>query len=272
MIFSLPDFEDNLAKLRLKEKPNSLYKNFPHRTKELKGGDFSLSEEVDSDSGYSSPLHRRNMVSNGTEPLDPQQIETNSLVVTGSIQTSQNTVPQSRLSYAAIAQKAPVARHVVSHTSPVKNEEVKNSAKVKTKNRTGTKSDKGSCENIVASKSGNLERTRNDSKSETGLNGEEKQKKKRKRVRKRRKKGETTGESESAGGSSKPPGQDDGTPDVVAMENVLHFEDEEEFPDLVSTNPSTRESTSGFTPMSFSDILKTVSPLHVSVTVSLIYL
>ncbi|CAH1790315.1 unnamed protein product [Owenia fusiformis] len=79
------DFSDEIASLTLVERPNSLYRSRrvrPRRKSAAHAAQYDLnsttdSEEVDSDSGYSSPLHRRNQVSNGTTtsltytPSDP---------------------------------------------------------------------------------------------------------------------------------------------------------------------------------------------------------
>lgn len=62
-----------MAKCTLADRPNALYRKankcnsgwFPYKTQEHS----TESEEVDSDSGYSSPLHHRNRTSNGTDPV-----------------------------------------------------------------------------------------------------------------------------------------------------------------------------------------------------------
>jgi hypothetical protein len=63
------DFSDEIANQTLAERPNSLYKKGRRQAWWQQYQDTSTeSEEVDSDSGYSSPLHRRNQASNGTHP------------------------------------------------------------------------------------------------------------------------------------------------------------------------------------------------------------
>lgn len=70
---SLADFADEIANLTLLEKPNGLYKkdkthNWLQQYCQQDVGSTTEEEEVDSDSGYSSPLHRRNLASSGTQP------------------------------------------------------------------------------------------------------------------------------------------------------------------------------------------------------------
>ena len=67
------DFSDEIANLTLLEKPNGLYKkdktrNWLQQYCQPDPESTTESEEIDSDSGYSSPLHRRNLASNGTQP------------------------------------------------------------------------------------------------------------------------------------------------------------------------------------------------------------
>ena len=67
-LLHLPDFSDEIANLTLAEKPNALYKS--SRSWMARYDTTSTdSEEVDSDSGYSSPLHRRKQASSGTHPV-----------------------------------------------------------------------------------------------------------------------------------------------------------------------------------------------------------
>ncbi len=66
--FSILDFSDELANLTLAEKPNALYKSRSRSWLDRYDTTSTDSEEVDSDSGYSSPLHRRNQASSGTHP------------------------------------------------------------------------------------------------------------------------------------------------------------------------------------------------------------
>ncbi|XP_076439076.1 uncharacterized protein LOC143277972 isoform X3 [Babylonia areolata] len=63
------DFNNDFANLTLQEKPSVLYRRGQRRNKGNRPITSTDSEEVDSDSGYSSPLHRRNLVSNGTHPV-----------------------------------------------------------------------------------------------------------------------------------------------------------------------------------------------------------
>ena len=63
------DFHKDVADLTLQDKPSVLYRRGQRRNKGSQPIASTDSEEVDSDSGYSSPLHRRNVVSNGTHPV-----------------------------------------------------------------------------------------------------------------------------------------------------------------------------------------------------------
>lgn len=72
---SIADFSDEVANLTLAEKPNSLYERrdaalarrcLHHAARDITS--TTDSEEVDSDSGYSSPMHRRNLQNHGTHP------------------------------------------------------------------------------------------------------------------------------------------------------------------------------------------------------------
>lgn len=67
------DFSDEIANLTLMEKPSLLYRKDRSSTRswfqQYSQDSSTDSEEVDSDSGYSSPLHRRNQMSNGTHPI-----------------------------------------------------------------------------------------------------------------------------------------------------------------------------------------------------------
>ncbi|KAK7095902.1 uncharacterized protein [Littorina saxatilis] len=63
------DFNKDIADLTLQEKASILFRRGQRRNKASQPITSTDSEEVDSDSGYSSPLHRRNLVSNGTHPV-----------------------------------------------------------------------------------------------------------------------------------------------------------------------------------------------------------
>ena len=68
----LADFSDEIANLTLAEKPSPLYNSSDRRGsgwRQYQDDTSTDSEEVDSDSGYSSPMHRRNQISNGTHPV-----------------------------------------------------------------------------------------------------------------------------------------------------------------------------------------------------------
>ena len=71
--FYVVDFSDEIANLTLMEKPSLLYRHDRSSTRSwfqrYSQTSSTDSDEVDSDSGYSSPLHRRNQMSNGTHPI-----------------------------------------------------------------------------------------------------------------------------------------------------------------------------------------------------------
>ncbi|XP_064645784.1 selenocysteine insertion sequence-binding protein 2-like isoform X2 [Lineus longissimus] len=70
------DFNDEIANLTLAERPNSLFQIKTKQRARRKASNIPTNtstdseEEVDSDSGYSSPLHRRNLTSSGTHPVN----------------------------------------------------------------------------------------------------------------------------------------------------------------------------------------------------------
>lgn len=69
-LFFASDFSDEIANLTLAERPNALYKS--GRSWLARYDTTSTdSEEVDSDSGYSSPLHRRKQAASSTHPVTP---------------------------------------------------------------------------------------------------------------------------------------------------------------------------------------------------------
>lgn len=68
---TLSDFSDEIANLTLSERPSPLYRKDRPRNWLYNQDSTTDSEEVDSDSGYSSPMHRRNQTTNGTQSVCP---------------------------------------------------------------------------------------------------------------------------------------------------------------------------------------------------------
>lgn len=204
IIFFVVEFSDSFANQTLAQYPSPIYN--PKLGKLGNRAGIGSSSE-DSDSGYHSPLHRKNQVTNGTQPVgvipapvvspSPSKSDYSRLVADqrkteksppkergGS---KENTSAQQIFSYAFIAQSKPVIE------SSVKKEEVK--MEEESKKSEGKKTE--------GEESGN----------------EGKRKRKRNRRKRRKKKDESTEDAEmKAGEESK------------GVE--LHFQDEEEFPDL----------------------------------------
>ncbi|KAK3095398.1 hypothetical protein FSP39_014182 [Pinctada imbricata] len=176
---------------------------------------------------------------------------------------SQQSESPQKFSYAFIAKKKPVPQTSISE--PV-NVSKPDSAQDKHKNPTvekekssrknrRSKSNKENVENKPASKhqpiSGPSDQSQADDKKENMEDEEGEGKKKRKRKRKRKKKRKDGDESD--GGAMK-----DSTPQ---KEVELHFEDEEEFPDLMASTASGSNKTGGASIplLSYSAMLKSSS-------------
>lgn len=193
------DFSEEVANLTLSEKPSSLFGSKKRIRNHSNQWITNLtdSEEKDSDSGYSSPLHRRNLVSNGTHAA-PDRL----------VSCAEPAVPLAQpvgFSYAAIAQRPTKTVHRFAPTPAVS-------------------SNKVPVQELATSESKNL-----DPKP-----GEENGKKKRKRNRRKKKK---DGDSNKGGNLSSPgQTQGSSLSNSVSMDDmVLYYEDEEEFPELSST-------------------------------------
>ena len=221
LTFFLSDFSEEVANLTLSEKPSSLFgskKRIRNHSNQWISN-LTDSEEKDSDSGYSSPLHRRNLVSNGTHAA-PDRL----------VSCTEPAVPLAQpvgFSYAAIAQRPAKTVHRFVTTPAVSSNNVP-------------------VQEQAASESKNLE----------PKPGEENGKKKRKRNRRKKKK---EGDS-SKGGNLSSPGQTQGSSlsNSVSMDDiVLHYEDEEEFPELSAT-PIRKEQTHPLPRMNYCDMLKNV--------------
>lgn len=211
------DFSEEIANLTLSEKPSPLFGNKKRMRNHSNQWISNLtdSEEKDSDSGYSSPLHRRNLVSNGTHAAPERLVSPARPAVP--------SVPQPvGFSYAAVAQRpAKTVQRFV--TAPA------------------ASSARTPAQEPAVSDGKNLE----------PKPGEENVKKKRKRNRSKKKK---------EGGNLSSPGQTQGSSlsNSVSMDDiVLHYEDEEEFPEL-SANTPRKEQPIAPPKMNYCDMLKNV--------------
>lgn len=210
-----------MANFTLIQQSSPLFINSHRNVQNQKRLSDSNESEVDSDSGYSSPLHKRNQVSNGTQPLGP--IETMTFVSSArknlSVQNvgpSPSSVPQQKLSYASIAQRLPSQTNFVKRDTSVHDDtgDVKRSQH---KTVSAMKDKDMKRENPTKSENENIKKDLNE---ETDI----KKKRKRNRKRKRKKKNGEENEEMDVDSSSK-------------QEVELHFEDDEEFPDLSGVIP-----------------------------------
>lgn len=198
------EFSDSFANKTLAQYPSPIYnpKLSNHGNRSVIG-----SSSEDSDSGYHSPLHRKNQVTSGTQPMaiNPAVIDSNTqhkndyskLVAehskTEKIPSKQTSAApkesqssQQIFSYAFIAQSKPVIE------SSVKSEE-----------KQGVEGKKSEEKKTEGEESGN----------------EGKRKRKRNRRKRKKKKEENSEEAETV-------------PERNSQVVELHFQDEEEFPDL----------------------------------------
>lgn len=231
------DFSPELENLTLSEKPSCLFCSFnktrlrSHSNQWI--SNLTDSEEKDSDSGYSSPLHRRNLVSNGTH-VAPERLVPNPkqqqpppppppppIATTPTTASTTPTHPTS-FSYAAIAQRPAKSTSRIEY--PV-----------------------GSS---VATPS--VECSTSDNKSLEPKSAEEVGKKRQKQNRRKKKKDRDV----SKGGSFSSPGQTprSGLSNSVSMDDMVI--QDEDFCEL----PSNKESLASSAPrMKYCDILKNVS-------------
>ncbi|XP_013409777.1 selenocysteine insertion sequence-binding protein 2-like isoform X3 [Lingula anatina] len=250
------DFADDIANLTLADKPNALFKKSKMRARRKNErnpvGTTSTDTEVDSDSGYSSPLHRRNQISNGTHPvvISPPPL---SYSQQGGSAAAVVVSGNQYLTDACISQNGLDPAYCDSTETMV------NGYKSQTQN-SGLSTPISGISNARGSLSG------------TELLEPNNGKKKKRRNRRRKRKDS---------GLSEPGAMSDGAPSLeypLSSSNIsrtstdqlnlegsdgcLHFEDEEEFPEL--SGPAQRFShSSGDKVTSYSDILKmqNTSPL-----------
>lgn len=232
------DFSDEFANLTLSERPNALYSwTVTKRLMKSTGSQpnpSTDSEEVDSDSGYSSPLHRRNLVSNGTHAVSRTLM--NACLMAPPPDTITTTQPL--ITYALVAQKSP--SHKASATPPPSQS---NSV----------------CDNKTRSSSQSPHTSRANSECEDGQKeGKKKRRRNRRRKRKKSKDGEDTGCLSDAPSGM---GRTFSSSNVSrTSEGTLHFEDEAEFPELgVTSGGGEKQPAAQSTVFSYSDILKNVS-------------
>ncbi|XP_067653114.1 selenocysteine insertion sequence-binding protein 2-like [Haliotis asinina] len=257
------DFSDELAALTLSQRPNALYTvSHSWKRKEKKSSDsnivsYTSDSEVDSDSGYSSPLHRRNVRSNGTDPVGPLLLPTQPEPEHGRNLFGRNHSTKSphigqQLTYATIAQQNPGTRRMLSYS------DVAASQLIATCDNTNLPSQ---CLATVIPVNNESDVNEGVQKAEGG------KRRRRRRNRKRKKKTQEDG------------GQSDGlsvTGRTFSSSNVsrtsdvtLHFEDDSEFPDLYPSNVESGQERdvdiiSRQSSISYSQILKSSPSSHVS--------
>ena len=249
------DFPDAWANLTLSDKPNSLYKHSRGRLRQVDLSLTSDSEEVDSDSGYSSPLHRRNVRSNGTHPVCAAERD-----ASAAVNLEMSSAPQNapvKLSYANVAQNSPsLQRKHLSDTSV-------NSKRPETTeicDNRGSRHPPGvvSPDRTSISRSERKSEIRDQTIAENDtadVNGDEK-KKQRRRNRRRKKKNKDDDDTQSDGLSIT--GRTFSSSNLSRTSDVtLYFEDEDEFPCLLHTNASGRNQGNGAT-LSYSQATKAV--------------
>lgn len=254
------DFSEEIANLTLAEKPNSLYKARNWKDRYEQDTTTTDSEEVDSDSGYSSPMHRRNQASNGTHPV--------SIVtyVPGAAGSSQAKPAAPYAFVTATGSAGPSMSYtsypVPTHTAPYLHftpapptVTVPNTSyqTVESHSTSPTRTKlKGqvvpSCVKTDPEEAG-------DATSSSG-------RRRRKRSRRRRRK---TADGEDAGALSDAPSElhrahsssNVSRTSNDPLDSGLRFEDEEEFPDLIATVSSiSAGTTQAAAGLSYSDILK----------------
>lgn len=107
------DFASEIADHTLEQVPNALYqgkrklrrKTFPSRQQHNGGTDSTDSEELDhSDSGYSSPMHRQNQISSGTDAQTKTVDSHSSGVSVGAVTTATHYVTTPPLSVVTVSQ------------------------------------------------------------------------------------------------------------------------------------------------------------------------
>ncbi|XP_041355730.1 selenocysteine insertion sequence-binding protein 2-like isoform X2 [Gigantopelta aegis] len=260
------DFPDTWANLTLSDKPNSLYK---HSRGCVRRVDLSLtsdSEEVDSDSGYSSPLHRRNMRSNGTHPVCASERGVCAIVSSESSRVVQNA--PDKLSYANVAQHSTSLRcnNLQDASINIKHPEREICDRGLRNLRGGiTSPDRTSVARCERKKSGEIcDQTiaENDDITDVNGGGDDGKKKQRRRNRRRKKKSKDDDDTQSDGLSVT--GRTFSSSNLSRTSDVtLYFEDEEEFPHLLHNNVSSRDNGSNST-MSYSQAAKAS---HVTVSV-----
>ncbi|KAJ8311671.1 hypothetical protein KUTeg_011026 [Tegillarca granosa] len=216
------DFPEKIANLTLIQQSSPLFINSHRNVRKQKRLSDSNESEVDSDSGYSSPLHKRNQVSNGTQPIESMTFVSSArktLSAQNAVPPS-SSVPQQKLSYASIAQRSPSQTNSVKHDTNIRND----SCDIKYIQHNNIAFSVIKEKDVKRETPTKLE-NKNDKKDLIeGVDGEIKKKRKRNRKRKKKKKNGEENEEMDMASSSK-------------QDVELHFEDDEEFPDLSGVVP-----------------------------------
>ncbi|XP_048251279.1 uncharacterized protein LOC124121959 [Haliotis rufescens] len=257
------DFSDELAALTLSQRPNALYTvSHSWKRKDKNSYDsnhvsYTSDSEVDSDSGYSSPLHRRNVRSNGTDPVGPlllpaQPEQEHGRNLFG--RNHSNLSPQSgqQLTYATIAQQKPGTRRTLSYSDVAASELI------------------ATCDNtnLPSQSPVTVITVNNESDVNEGAQKAEGGKKRRRRRNRKRKKRTQEDGGQSDGLSAT--GRTFSSSNVSRTSDVtLHFEDDSEFPDLYPSNVESGQERdvdiiSRQSSISYSQILKSSPSSHVS--------
>ncbi|XP_052097571.1 selenocysteine insertion sequence-binding protein 2-like isoform X1 [Mytilus californianus] len=118
------DFSENFAYKTLEEHPSSLYRKSHRRN--MRQND-NRERDINSDSGYSSPLHKRNQITIGTQSDSTLswKLTSNSIQSDDPSIVHAATVPQQKFSYAFIAQKEPSPRPVINQDNQKSAESVR---------------------------------------------------------------------------------------------------------------------------------------------------
>ncbi len=286
--------------MTLAEKPNSLYKNRSWQDRYDQDTTTTDSEEVDSDSGYSSPMHRRNQASNGTHPAGPLgyvppgmlPAETQAIIHKAPVApypylagttsmggpVAGQTFHQAYPSPAGPSYNAPYTitayQPPISSSLPIMTTASATSSKITVSTNNNISNSKTMTNTAAAVPAPKLQGNVSAGSAKTDPEeaaepltsaGKRRRRKNRKRKKKNVSSEETgalsdepmelhrTHSSSNVSRTSTEPLSTD-----INMDSGLHFEDEEEFPDLLSASASMKSGVAAapHNTMSYSDILK----------------
>ncbi|XP_076080464.1 uncharacterized protein LOC143051484 isoform X1 [Mytilus galloprovincialis] len=132
------DFSENFAYKTLEEHPSSLYRKSHRRN-------IHDNRDLNSDSGYSSPLHKRNQITIGTQSDSTlsMKLTSNSIQSDDPSIVHAATVPQQKFSYAFIAQKEPSQRPVINQDNQNSAENLKTGQQKSPNNQNRNKQNPG---------------------------------------------------------------------------------------------------------------------------------